>query len=107
MKSSIFQEKNGNRKFTRNSKYNDVIDDIVSRNSSLAKFADNYETGDKKLFVSYIRSGGKVLPLRAYKQLETPVVLPGGVKLTKYNESDGSYLEEKGNKVKLYWEVKE
>lgn len=107
MQSKVIPEKHGTRKFIRNSRYNEVIDDIISRKSSLAEFADNYDTDDKKLFISYIKTGGKTLPMKAYKPLETPILLAEGVKLTKYNESDGSYLEEKGNKVRQYWEVKE
>ena len=102
----ILSEKNGNRKFERSGRFNEVLYTVISRKNALAKYADNYDTDDKKLFLTYIRTANRTVPLKPYQTLEVPIVLDEFVTLTKFNPEDGTYLEEKGDKVKQYWEIK-
>ena len=105
----ILAEKNGNRKFERSGRFNEVLYTVISRKNALAKYADNYDTDDKKLFLTYIRCFSKNIPIRRFIRLDTPIVLDDFSKLVAYDETTQYYLEldEKNEKARIYWEVKE
>lgn len=105
----VLKEKTGNRTFESTNRWNEIQYTVISDKNSNAKYADNYGNGDKKLFLSYIKFMTKTVPINKFKALDTPIKLESMVTLTKIDEDGQYYLEEdsKGERVRVYWEVKE
>ena len=105
----LLRDRNSNRKFERNTRWNAIMYTIVSRKNENAAYADNYNTDDKKLFLTYIRCFSKNIPIGRFIRLDNPIVLDDFSKLVAYDETTQYYLEldEKNEKARIYWEVKE
>jgi len=103
----ILSARNSYMKFGRNTRWNSIMYTVVSRKNENAEYADNYNTDDKKLFLTYIRYLSKNIPISRFLRLDTPIVLEDFSKLVAYDTTTGYYLEidDKNEKVRVYWEV--
>ena len=104
---TLLNEKNGDRKFERLSRWNTLDYTLISRNNQFAAYADNYNSSDAKLNLTCFHVGTTLYPLRRFGKLDKPVSLDELSTISRYDPVTGFYLEINSDKskVRLYREV--
>ena len=80
---------------------------IVSPRHDLAKYADNFGTGDKRLKMTWFKLNGVTYPYSRFVKLDTPIRLEERGIITKYDKETDTYLEvsKPEDKIRLYRKV--
>lgn len=93
------------RQFERLIRWNVLDYTYVTRKSTFAKYADNYNSNDIKLCLTRFRFNNNWEPLNKYQPI-TPIQLANGSVISRKSE-DGLYLEmnDTKDKVRLYKEI--
>lgn len=103
----VLKEIGTGRCFSRSHRWNEIEYTVIAPNNRNAAYADNFGKGEKKLFLTYIRYLGKVIPLNKFSDLPKAIRLDGNVMLTRMDQESGLYLEFNPDKqhVRVYMEV--
>lgn len=103
----VLKEIGTDRCFSRSKRWNEIEYTVIAPNNRNAAYADNFDKGEKKLFLTYIRYLGKVTPLNKFSEIPNPIRLEGNVTLTRMDQETGLYLEFTPDKqhVRVYMEV--
>lgn len=102
----ILKEKSGNRQFQRGA-WNLIDYTIITRKSIYAPYTDNYDSEDSKLFLTYAKSKGKIVPLNRFTKLDKPIRLDDCVILDRIDKENNIYAETDSSKehIRFYTEV--
>lgn len=102
----MIQAKFENRTFERLIRWNVLDYTYVTRKSTFAKYADNYDSDDIKLCLTRFRVNGNWEPLNRYKPI-SPITLADGSVITRKAEDADYYLEINNtqDKVRIYKEI--
>ena len=107
----IVNEKDGDRKYDRISRWNVLEETIISEKSKHAPYADNfdYSKGKQadKLFLTYFKLNGRVIPFNKFAILFPPITLEDRSVISRCDTESGIYLEvdAKARKVRMYRKV--
>ena len=102
------EEKNGNRRFERVSRWNVLNDTIISKHNRMVEYADEADKGKDKLWITCFTYSGKTYPIRRYATISPTIVLSDRTVLSRQDVEDNRFFLEvnsEKNKVRLYREV--
>ena len=103
------KERNGTRQFKQLSRWCNLDYTIVTRRSLHAPYADNADSKDGTLNLTYFYINHNITPVNRFQKLEVPIMLQDLTVISRKDTKEGTnyYLEEdkKNNKVRLWAEV--
>lgn len=104
---AVLQEKKGTRKFEKISRWNVLSYTTITRNNANAKYADNADSKNDKLFLTYFRLDNTVFPFRRFEKVAEPVMLSDLTRLVMKDSESNMWLEINAtkDKVRMYKEV--
>ena len=102
---TTFKEKAGNRIFERLGRWNAIDYTIITRKNINAPYAD--DNGGDKLWLTYFKPRGVVMPLNKFKNLDNKLSLEDHITLSLYDSEDGLYgeMNSDNTKIRIYKEV--
>ena len=101
----IIKEKKGVLAFTRISRWNNLEYTLVSSRSTMAEYADNYGSGDKKLNLTIFKFRNHTYPLNRFAKLVDPITLEDGSVITRRYTTNKDYyaeISEDKTQIRLY-----
>lgn len=105
----MIKERNGVRMFEKMSRWNTLEYSIITPKNINAKYADNANSGNKNLFITYFKRDGKIYPINRFEKLDAPVMLEDLSRLVMRDTESEYWLEvdKSKDKVRVYKEIKE
>lgn len=103
----MIKERNGDRMFEKMTRWNTIEYTTISHKNINAQYADPSSASGARLFLTYIKRHGEIVPIRKFKPLDSPVMLEDLTVLTAVDIEKGLWLEmnKDKDKVRLYQEI--